>query len=325
MSGEKNHVDILRDELLHDVSDHDRTALDEWSRANDDNRDFRRLVGKMELSSPIEDHGSRMKSQILKAVNERIDRSMRLKHILRRAIAAASVAIMLGTTGYFSYREGFKHVNSQQIISYNPPGMLSTVVLPDGSKVILNAGTTISYPNVFTAGNREIEIEGEAFFEVVHDAGRPFTVNAGELDVEVLGTQFNVKAYMDDERIEVSLAQGKVGIRREGVNEQVVLAPGDQTCYDKSTRSLIKRSVNITHYTSWKNGVYYFRALPLKEIAKQLERIFDVRIHTASPEIGNIIITGDFVRSENLIHILRVITTDKRLKYKIEDDDIYIY
>ena len=95
----------------------------------------------------------------------------------------------------------------------NPFGMLSTITLPDGSKVILNAGTTITYPNAFVSKNREVEINGEAFFEVAHDAEHPFIVKANQINVEVLGTQFNVKAYEEDDWIEVSLSEGKVEVQ----------------------------------------------------------------------------------------------------------------
>ena len=165
--------------------------------------------------------------------------------------------------------------------------------MPDGSKVILNAGTTITYPNAFVSKNREVEINGEAFFEVAHDAEHPFIVKANQINVEVLGTQF-------------------------------FLSPGEQAYYDKHNHSLTTRTVDIAHYTSWRNGIYYFRALPLKEIVKQLERIFNVNICITSSNIEDIILTGDFLRGENLEQILRVITADKRLKYRIEEYMIYI-
>ena len=92
----------------------------------------------------------------------------------------------------------------------------------------------------------------------------------------------------------------------------------------QSNHSLTTRTVDIAHYTSWRNGIYYFRALPLKEIVKQLERIFNVNICITSSNIEDIILTGDFLRGENLEQILRVITADKRLKYRIEEYMIYI-
>lgn len=215
MSEENNPIDILRNELIHDISDHEKAALEDWSHSNDDNRSFRQLIREMKLSSEIEKKEEEMKSYILQEVHKRINRSRYIRRLLKISTVAASIAILLGMTGYFSYKEGFNRVNSQQIEMSNPFGMLSTITLPDGSKVILNAGTTITYPNAFVSKNREVEINGEAFFEVAHDAEHPFIVKANQINVEVLGTRFNVKAYEEDDWIEVSLSEGKVEVQSE--------------------------------------------------------------------------------------------------------------
>jgi len=324
MGEENNFIDILRNELIHDISDHEKVALEDWIHSNDDNRGFNQLICEMKLSSEIEKKEEEMKSCILQEVHKRINRNRYIWRILRNGTVAASILILLGMTGYFSYKEGFNQVNSQQIEMSNPFGMLSTITLPDGSKVILNAGTTITYPNAFVSKNREVEINGEAFFEIAHDAEHPFIVKANRINVEVLGTQFNVKAYEEDDGIEVSLSEGKVKVQSEDTKRKVLLSPGEQAYYDKNNHSLTARPVDIVHYTSWRNGIYYFRALPLKEIVKQLERIFNVNICITSSNIEDIILTGDFLRGENLDQILRVITADKRLKYRIEEYAIYI-
>lgn len=324
MSEENNLMDILRDELVHEAGEPEKVLLEDWSLSNDDNRSFHRLVRGMRLSSEVEKQAEEMKFAILQDVHRRISKSRGIRQVLRIGAVAASVAILLGLTGYFSYRKGFNQVNSRLVEMSNPFGMLSTVTLPDGSKVTLNAGTTIAYPNAFVSKNREVEIKGEAFFEVAHDAGHPFIVKANQVSVEVLGTQFNVKAYEEDDRIEVSLSEGKVKVQSADREKRIFLSPGEQACYDKRSHSLTTRAVDIAHYTSWRNGIYYFRALPLKEIAKQLERIFNVDICITSSDIEDIVLTGDFLRGENLEQILRVITADKRLKYRTEEYMIYI-
>jgi len=324
MSEEKNNIDILRDELIHDISEHEVIILEEWEKSSSDNRDFHQLIKEMKLSPEVEQRGEAMKPYILQQVNNRINKDGLRKRILKIAGIAASIAILLGITNYLSYEKGFREVNSQMIEMSNPLGMLSTLILPDGSKVILNGGTTITYPNAFVGRKREVGITGEAFFSVVHDSEQPFIVKADHIHIEVLGTEFNVKAYEEDERIEVSLLEGKVGVRMNNKNEQLFLMPGEQAYYDKLGSTLTNRQVNIAHYTSWKDGIYYFRTLPLKEITRQLERIFNVRIEIVSPQLQNVIITGDFLRGENLEQILRVITADRRLKYRIEEDAVYI-
>ncbi|MDR2920846.1 MAG: FecR domain-containing protein [Tannerella sp.] len=326
MKENKNKIDTLCDELVNDLTAHDNAILEEWSNSKEDNRKFRRLINGLKLSDNVEQTAKEMKPTILMQINKRIDKEKQFRRLLRISTIAASLLILLSITSYFSYEQGFKKINNQQIEMHNPLGMRSTITLPDGSKAVLNAGTTISYPNAFVSKNREVSIEGEAYFEVVHDISHPFIVKTDYVNVEVMGTQFNVKAYEDDERVEVSLSEGKVGVRIANQKEISMLTPGQQAYYDKQTRRLITRNVNLAYYTSWKDGKYYFNKLPLKEITNQLERIFNVRIYITSQELQNMELTGDFVRNENLEQILHIIekTANNQLNYQIDEDAIYI-
>ena len=158
----------------------------------------------------------------------------------------------------------------------NPMGMRSSVVLSDGTKVILNAGTTLSYPTAFVSGQREVKVNGEAFFEVSHDKEHPFIVSAENVKVKVLGTKFNVKAYDDDDNIEVTLAEGKVGVGLDTKN--LIHNAGTANKIYESLIALSRERSEITSYTSWICGKFYFTNYPLEKIAKQLERSFNVRI-----------------------------------------------
>ena len=154
----------------------------------------------------IKQMGDEMREDIFLEVNNRIERSLRRRFWLRISAVAASVTLLFGISNYISFHEGYKKLNSQMIEMVNPMGMRSSVVLSDGTKVILNAGTTLSYPAAFVSGQREVKVNGEAFFEVSHDKEHPFIVSAENVKVKVLGTKFNVKAYDDDD--------DKVGVTR---------------------------------------------------------------------------------------------------------------
>lgn len=157
----------------------------------------------------IKQMGDAMREDIFLEVNNRIERSLRRRFWLRISAVAASVTLLFSISNYISFHEGYKKLNSQMVEMVNPMGMRSSVVLSDGTKVILNAGTTLSYPTAFVSGQREVKVNGEAFFEVSHDKEHPFIVSAENVKVKVLGTKFNVKAYDDDDNIEVTLAEGK--------------------------------------------------------------------------------------------------------------------
>ena len=271
----------------------------------------------------IKQMGDEMREDIFLEVNNRIERSLRRRFWLRISAVAASVTLLFGISNYISFHEGYKKLNCQMIEMVNPMGMRSSVVLSDGTKVILNAGTTLSYPTAFVSGQREVKVNGEAFFEVSHDKEHPFIVSAENVKVKVLGTKFNVKAYDDDNDIEVTLAEGKVGVGLDTKN-LIQIMPGQQIKYMKTSHRFIKREVRLQSYTAWVCGKFYFTNYPLEKIAKQLERSFNVRIHILGNDLRNAAFTGDFVRGENIDQILRVMTANRPIKYEIEGDQITI-
>lgn len=271
----------------------------------------------------IKQMGDEMREDIFLEVNNRIERSLRRRFWLRISAVAASVTLLFSISNYISFHEGYKKLNSQMIEMVNPMGMRSAVVLSDGTKVILNADTTLSYPAAFVSGQREVKVNGEAFFEVSHDKEHPFIVSAENVKVKVLGTKFNVKAYDDDDNIEVTLAEGKVGVGLDTKN-LIQIMPGQQIKYMKASHRFIKREVRLQSYTSWICGKFYFTNYPLEKIAKQLERSFNVRIQILGNDLRNAAFTGDFVRGENIDQILRVMTANRLIKYEIEGDQITI-
>lgn len=321
---EKNNIDRVNDGLMNDLSAEDQKYLEQWSVVHPDHEKFLRLLNSIELSPQVMAKGEAMRSSILSLLNRKIDRSLRRKVWIKVISAAASIAVLLGITGYYSFQQGYNRLNSQQIELSNPLGMKSTVTLPDGSKAILNAGTTLSYPTAFVLPEREVSVQGEAFFEVVHDRNRPFLVKAGDVRVKVLGTKFNVKAYSDDLLVEVALTEGSVKVGWGNGNRDLRLAPGQLARFDKRTGGCVRRDVDLNYHTAWKDGKFYFDGLTFENIARQLERNFNVHIHISSDKLKDIAFTGDFVRGENLEQILHVMTLDKRMRYKIEGNQVYI-
>lgn len=271
----------------------------------------------------IKQMGDEMREEIFMEVNSRVERSRCRRLWLRISAVAASVTLLFGISNYLSFQEGYKRQNSQMIEMVNPMGMRSTVILPDGTKAILNAGTTLSYPSAFVSDQREVKVDGEAFFEVSHDKDHPFIVSAENIKVKVLGTKFNVKAYDEDNNIEVTLTEGMVGVGLD-THHLVRIIPGQQVKYMKDLRRFIKREVNLQNYTSWIDGKFYFSNYPLEKIAKRLERSFNVRIRILDDDLRKAAFTGDFVRGENIDQILRVMTANRSIRYKIEGDQITI-
>ncbi|MFD2918251.1 FecR family protein [Terrimonas rubra] len=166
-------------------------------------------------------------------------------------------------------------------IGYNtmttPKGRQFQLVLPDGSKVWLNAASSIHYPTLFTGDERLVEITGEAYFEVAHNAAKPFKVKVNNATtIEVLGTHFNVNAYSNEETINTTLLEGAV--RVSGTNGKTVLAPGQQARTSGDGSSKVVNAVNTGKVIAWKNGVFDFEDASLEEVMRQLERWYDIEV-----------------------------------------------
>lgn len=273
----------------------------------------------------IKQMGDEMKEDIFLEVNRRIHHNLRKRFWLKASAIAASIALLLGVSNYISYHEGYKNQNGQMVEMINPMGMRSSIVLSDGTRVILNAGTTLSYPAAFVSSQREVKVNGEAFFEVSHDKKHPFIVSAENVKVKVLGTKFNVKAYKEDDHIEVTLSEGKVGVGLGEDYDMMYISPGQQALFNKMKQSFSKYEVNLDYYTSWKEGKFHFKSVTFQEIAKQLGRRFNVHISVEPAKLQRTVFSGDFVRGENLEQILRIITADKRTDYTMRGDSICIY
>lgn len=171
-----------------------------------------------------------------------------------------------------------------------PYGKQLKVALSDGTKVMLNSGSTFKYPVNFINGkNRKVFLQGEAFFDVAHDKAHPFIVEANSLDIEVLGTTFNVANYSEDLTTEVVLVDGSVKLEANEDpenTEQTILTPGHKGIFEKEAQYIETKEVNTSIYIAWTNGYVVFRESPFDNILKKLERFYNVKIINTNAELG---------------------------------------
>lgn len=188
-------------------------------------------------------------------------------------------------------------------------GHTDSLTLPDNSRVWLNAGSHLIYPRSFDGRIRKVFLSGEAYFDVAKDAGHPFIIKAGDVQVRVLGTQFNVTSYENMESVSVCLVEGSVSmdIDGDGLKRNILLIPGDVVRYDKISGAVEQRRSPVEAYLSWRNGGFYFNNQPLNEIAAQFERVFNVKIFIADPQAGETPYTLAFVNGESLDRMLEAI------------------
>ena len=213
---------------------------------------------------------------------------------------------------------------AQPVSVSTPLGVKSDVVLPDGSRVRLNGGTRIVYPALF-GDERRVEVDGEAYFEVEHDARKPFVVVTGQVVSTVLGTTFNVHAYSEDENYQITLATGSLLVDGGPESRSVRLRPGEQGFFERTSGLLSLRRVNVEQVLSWQEDRLYFRAEPLASIARSLERQFNVDITIPDERLRRICFTGEFVDGENIHEIMRIISADSRILCRSRKNHFELY
>ena len=202
-----------------------------------------------------------------------------------------------------------------------PKGGEYQVVLADGTKVWLNSASRLIYPQSFMGKERRVVLSGEAFFDVTHDAERPFVVETSRMNVKVLGTRFNVNDYDDNEEVSTTLVNGSVEIV-SGDQQAFRLVPGEQA-YGKENE-LEKREVNVRLYTSWIDGKFLFNNTELEEIAKQISRWYDVEIFFSSESVKKVRFTGAIVKFKPLEDLVRMIESTSQVRFSVKGRTIVI-
>lgn len=205
---------------------------------------------------------------------------------------------------------------------------VNTVILSDGTKVVLNAATTFKYPTSFNGKNRQVYLDGEAYFEVTKNEEKPFVVKLNKQDITVLGTTFNVQAYENESYSVVTLLSGRIML--EAFNEfsestgRMFMKPNQCALADNESGSISLSEVNASLTNAWINGEYKFKDEPLSSIVKRLENYYDVRIHLDDPRLEQIRYTGTFSLDQDILDVFRIIDYEKQFVFKRIKKDIFI-
>lgn len=206
-----------------------------------------------------------------------------------------------------------------------PKGGQYRLVLPDGTKVWLNAASTLRYPVDYNDGNRAVELEGEAYFEVTKrksgSKSSPFSVKTAGQGVTVLGTEFNVSAYPTDELVKTTLVTGKVKINTLKERQELYLRPGQESVLSPSGIDI--HQADIQAATSWKNGDFVFADDGIESVMRQLSRWYDVEIEYKGP-IPLESFGGKVSRAKNLSQVLKILEATGGVKFQIEDKKIIV-
>ena len=218
--------------------------------------------------------------------------------------------------------------------SYNtivvPIGKKSQLTLSDGSKVWINSGSKLTYPTLFTKGKREVVLEGEAIFEVAHNAESPFHVLAGGNDIKVLGTVFNVSSYADEDYISTALQSGSVEIdytekgRFFNTDKSIKIVPGTLASYNKKEQKIVAKKTDMAPYFSWRDGEFIFQNDDLDHIMKKISRHYGVDITITDGKLAQKTFSGNLDIDSDLDTVMEIMKRTSRFELEKKDNRISI-
>ena len=373
MSDIKDHIDEqIAGFLTGEISPAEVEALKQWVAASDRNRRYFdemkfiwQLAGSIDTSATYNPETAwqklcEKKQPQPRSYSERPKVSMSLippemKLVIRRTLqiaAAVTIIFLAGAlTSYFKLKPNIdraEEITALAVSEYKMAvsrGSKSTIALPDGSIVTLNAASKITYAADYGFSSREVSLEGEAYFDVIKNPEKPFTVHTSHIDIQAFGTTFNVKAYPDDPTIEATLEKGKLVVNSRNDNSlNVSLNPMQNVVYYKDEQSALTKenatkketaendatqpqrdiypvqindAVNIKLYTSWKDAEWLIESKTLGELASPLERRYNIRILFDSDNLKNFRFSGT-IRNETIEQMLNVLAITAPMKYTVE-------
>ena len=320
--------EVLTAYLRGELNAAEAAAVEAWYDASAANR---RLLGEIYYILYVND-------RINDTVGIDVERSLRqfkrrmhagrrisLRRITLRAAAAAAVAVILLAGGVTTVSLSKRLAQPLTVITHL--GERSQVVLPDGTKVWLNSASSVEYVAPFFSRERRVKMDGEAYFEVQHDAQAPFVVSTNGLDIKVLGTRFNIRNDDNDHRITTVLLAGAVKAYASGDEKAAVrLRPSQQLVFDTRTGAMrLTDEPSADRSINWIDGRFCFEHDTFAEIVAELKRYYNVDIRFMDDALRSERFSGDFRVEDGIYHIMSVLQLTYKFTYKVVGNDIEIY
>ena len=232
---------------------------------------------------------------------------------------AATLLLVFGIFHLYHARKEAHTIFTQITTSY---GERKQITLADGSKVVLNACSSLQYPDRFTSKERKVNLQGEAFFQIARNEKQPFLVETEDLSVKVLGTEFNVKAYTTDDQVSVDVESGKVEVTLPEATLR--LKKQERIWVNTVSGEFNKKQETENKVAVWREGGFVFHCTPIQDVARELERAFHCRIEFAEGQEFNNVVTGE-LSSKSLKTVLESIRYVCGINYRMKDDHIILY
>jgi transmembrane sensor len=242
-----------------------------------------------------------------------------LQKIYMRAAAILLLPLILYSV-YSTFFDGSSINNTSLVEIFSPQGARTHFELPDGTQGWLNSGSSLKYATNFVK-KRNVKLVGEAWFEVIHNEKKPFTVSTPALDVSVLGTKFNVEAFPEEKVTEVVLQEGKVNVNGNGESFSAEMKPNEKFTYNKDLNTSTIQEVNADQFSAWKDGLLVFRNEPLSEVLKRIGRWYNVEFVLTDPELSKFRYRATF-QEEQVEEVIRLISLTAPIEYSFDSREV---
>ncbi|MNX55239.1 fec operon regulator FecR [compost metagenome] len=252
-----------------------------WNKWYDHQKDF------FDPALIIESDRSKLKKEI-----REIKKSEKVFFLQNRNWTIAASLLLLMSLSFFVYQSSVNTITKQYATK---PGEHAAIMLSDGTKIWLNAGSLLKYPAKFKGDTREVYLTGEAFFDVAKDKKHPFIIHTNKMDTKVLGTSFNVQAYPDNATQEVSVLTGRVNVKSIVTEENVYVTPGQKVVFkSKSNKLQAFTDIPVNSISLWRKNIIVFEDAPLPEVIATINRKYNVTIEIGNKNLNNLKISAYF-------------------------------
>jgi ferric-dicitrate binding protein FerR (iron transport regulator) len=314
--------------LKQQLSEEESGWVAEWLQQDKANQDFLFSLEELYWANQMEEmqqladtnrEWKKLEKQILRIRGNRFPAILKYAAVI---VIAISLPFVLHRAGFF-YQTDKQEVN-HFVTMMTGKGERSQLILPDGTKVWINACSSLVY-NTNLSADRQLKLSGEAYFEVTKDEHHPFIVSTPLLDIKVLGTKFNLRAFEEENEVRTTLYEGSVSANTPDrlFKQDFILQPGEQLIYGKNN-SLLVVSAFGKEDKDWKDGIFHFKKQTLRSITYSMERIFNVEITITDPNLSREEFTCEFKDAESLTDMLNILKMTKKLDYSVKGQKVTI-
>ncbi|MTU27758.1 FecR family protein [Parabacteroides merdae] len=323
MENRINH--IIARVLSGESSSDDILSLSEWLNENEKNRDeFRRLKNYWDADVAFKHSVAPALSadKLQQKINVQRRQTAR-RQLWRNAIPliAAACLLFIFSTAFFLYNTKDRTSEYYTLLTDEHT---SNFTLEDGTVITLNKNSRLSYSDKYGKDNRNVKLEGEAYFEVAKDSNKPFQVEMNGASITVLGTHFNVKADAESDDITATLVEGS--IRFEGAKQNIVMTPNQQLTFNRSTNKVDVKEIDTETFTAWKDGLLKYKSIPFIELIENLKDIYQVEIRIDDERLADpsITVSGTFDQKQSIEQILKVISHSLPIRWTNKTGNYHI-